>query len=297
MVAGRGAPEPGSLEDLQQRVAETVSRSSRWGPEPDLADPISQPCTQAQLDDPVYELWRTRLREETVHNRKVWEWAWICEMVERHAARRGDAGLDMVGFGVGTEPIVGWLVSRGHSVLATDLPAEELDAARWASTNQHASAIGELDPRRIADPAELQRRVRFRPVDMRAVPADLGRFDAMWSSCAIEHLGSLEAGFDFVRSSLEHCRSGGLALHTTELNVSHEEHTVTEGHTVVYRRRDLERFFGELIDVGHRVEWTFNLGSQPLDRRVDPPPFSDHHLKIPLDGVVTTSFGFAIHVA
>ncbi len=289
---GRRSGESGSLDS---GVAALVDRSSAWGPEPSFATPISQPCTQAQLEDPRYHEWRHRLAEETVYNRKVWEWAWICEMLEREAARH-DGAMQLVGFGVGTEPIVGWLAREGHSVLATDLPHDATETQRWATTNQHAADIDALDPRHIAAPEVLRDRVRFRPVDMRSLPPDLGEFDAMWSSCAIEHLGSLEAGFRFVDASLEHCRPGGLALHTTELNVSDERRTVESGHTVVYRKSDLEDFFGDLEARGHRVERTFHLGGHELDKRVDWPPFSNHHLKMPVEGVVTTSYGIAIRV-
>ena len=38
----------------------------------------------------------------------------------------------------------------------------------------------------------------YREVDMRAIPTDLRGFDFAWSSCALEHLGSLGAGMAFV---------------------------------------------------------------------------------------------------
>lgn len=293
-AAGRRAQsnEVIGTEDLKARVAARIGRSESDGPEPTFTNPISQACTFAQLEHPNYHRWRKRLKEPTVYNRKVWEWAWICEMFEQS----GRADMELVGFGVGTEPIVGWLAGLGHSILATDLPEDDGAAQRWATTNQHAAGIEGLDPRHIASRDVLAQRVRHRPVDMRDVPRDLGTFDGMWSSCAIEHLGDLRAGFDFVLNSLQHCRPGGLALHTTELNVSHYEQTVESGHTVVYRQRDLEEFFDELRALGHRVEATFNLGTHDRDLEIDWPPFSNYHLKIPVDGVVATSFGIAIHV-
>ena len=261
-----------------------------------MASPISQPCTHAQFLEPVYDDWRELFSETSVFNRKVWEWAWICQTLRGHIDA-ADAPLDLAGFGVGTEPIVGWLASLDHQVLATDLPSDDADAARWATTNQHAGASEHLDPRRLATAAQMTANVRFRPVDMRDVPRDLGRFDAIWSSCAIEHLGSLDAGFEFVRRTLEHCKPGAISVHTTELNVSDDHHTVASGHTVVYRRSDLEAFFTELTDAGHRVAWTFNLGDAPEDRHVDTPPFSDHHLKVPVGDVAATSFGLVVEVA
>ena len=41
--------------------------------------------------------------------------------------------------------------------------------------------------------------VSLRHVDMNHVPADLaGRFDIVWSACALEHLGSIANGLRFM---------------------------------------------------------------------------------------------------
>lgn len=285
-----------AIRMLESGVAATV-RASSSDPVPTIARPISQAATWDQVHEPAYAAWIHRFGEEPGANRKVWEWAWICQTLQLHFAGIADDTPTMVaGFGVGTEPIVGWMASEGHRVLATDLPVDDDNAGQWAVTNQLAADQADLDPRGLASPEQMAERVSFRSVDMRDIPADLGQFDALWSSCAIEHLGSLEAGFDFVRATLAHTRPGGISLHTTELNVSHEEHTVESGHTVVYRRSDLEAFFDELRDLGHEVEVTFNLGAAPEDFLVDTPPFGPIHLKMVVEGVVTTSFGFAVKV-
>ena len=49
---------------------------------------------------------------------------------------------------------------------------------------------------------------------MNAVP-DIGRFDLIWSCCALEHLGSPEAGLKFVRHTLGLLEPGGVSVHTT----------------------------------------------------------------------------------
>lgn len=277
-------------------MVDRVASATGHGPAPTIANPISQACTWAQFQEPTYSTWLERFGESASANRKVWEWAWICQSLEQHFGGDGSTPGDVVGFGVGTEPIVGWMAHRGHRVLATDLPACDDNAAHWATTNQLAADVTELDPRGLATADEMAGQVRFRAVDMRNVPDDLGQFDAVWSSCAIEHLGSLEAGFDFVRTTLRHCRPGAISLHTTELNVSHHDHTVDSGHTVVYRQRDLEAFFAEMRAAGHTVHATFNLGDAAEDQLVDWPPFGDVHMKMAVGDVVTTSFGFAVIV-
>ena len=67
---------------------------------------------------------------------------------------------------------------------------------------------------------EFAQRVTFRPVDMNALPADLTGFDFAWSSCALERLGTLEAGMDFVLAQMGCLRPGGVGVHPTEYLVS-----------------------------------------------------------------------------
>ena len=52
----------------------------------------------------------------------------------------------------------------------------------------------DLNDRLLCPPARFDQLVTFRPVDMTAIPDDLAGFDFCWSSCALEHLGSLAAG-------------------------------------------------------------------------------------------------------
>ena len=85
------------------------------------------------------------------------------------------------------------------------------------------------------------RRVRFRPVDMNAIPADLRGFDFTWSSCALERLGTLAAGADFVVAQIGVPRSPAAWPCTppSTWSASNDE-TVEAGGTVFYRRRDIE---------------------------------------------------------
>ena len=54
---------------------------------------------------------------------------------------------------------------------------------------------------------------------MNHLPDDLRGFDFTWSSCALEHLGTLAAGADFVVAQMDCLRPGGVAVHTTEFLV------------------------------------------------------------------------------
>ena len=68
---------------------------------------------------------------------------------------------------------------------------------------------------------------------MNAIPADLGRFDLIWSSCALEHLGSPKAGLEFVVRTLELLKPGGVSVHTTEIELTLRDDTADYGHLAV----------------------------------------------------------------
>jgi len=261
-----------------------------------LADPVSQTCTAAQFDEPAYARWLERLKLPRHRHRKQWEFVYVLQVLERYGALvPGARGL---GFGVGSEPLPALMAAMGCSVTATDLDAGDPRAADWAATDQH----GGLDALRrpeICDAATFAERVAFRAVDMGNVPGDLTGYDFTWSTCALEHLGSIRAGAAFVERSLQCLRPGGLAVHTTELNCSSDADTVTDGGTVLFRRRDLDRLAVELVSHGHGVaQLKYDLGDLPQDGFVDLPPYGrEPHLKLALEGYVTTSFGMVVRRA
>ena len=72
-------------------------------------------------------------------------------------------------------------------------------------------------------------RVQFQPADMRTLEGLTGKYDFVWSSCALEHLGTLQAGIDFVVKSASMLKPGGVAVHTTEFNVGSNTGTIELG--------------------------------------------------------------------
>lgn len=256
-----------------------------------LADPVSQMCTASQFDEPAYARWLERLRQPRHRHRKQWEFVYILQALERYGMLQpGARGL---GFGVGREPLPAVMAAMGVSVVATDLSADDAGAAVWHETGQHGAALDSLRHPEICDDATFAERVSFRPADMNAIPEDLVNFDFAWSSCAYEHLGSIAAGLRFVERSLDCLRPGGVAVHTTELNLTSNDDTIDHAGTVLFRRRDMERLALMLISRGHEVaQIRFDGGSSPLDTHVDVPPYGgDPHLKMALGRYATTSFG------
>lgn len=208
----------------------------------------------------------------------------------------GKRGL---GFAVGREPLTSLFAARGCVIVATDLDATRAMQTGWVETNQHASAISHLNGRGICEPDRFSSKVTFQPADMRAIPSALREFDFLWSSCAMEHLGGLQPGLDFVRQAMSCLAPGGIAVHTTEFNCDSDTETVETGHSVVYRKRDLEALATTLAEDGHLLEpFDFDTGDSDADLLVDDPPYNGKiHLKLRIGRFASTSFGLIVRKA
>lgn len=274
-----------------RRFAERVAGRSG----PSFANLRSQACSKSQIDGARFAAVCDALDQRRLCHRKQWEWCYtVAALEERTMLQPGRRGL---GFGVGTEPLTSYFAARGCDIVATDMPAQNPDHASWADTDQHARTLGQLNQHGLCAPEVLSRRVSFEPVDMTAVPEHLTDFDFVWSCCAMEHLGSLDAGADFVVRSMDCLKPGGVAVHTTEFNVSDGERTVEKGPTVAYRRSDLEELASRLGEQGHHVDLCFELGRTRADLHVDVVPFTNTHLRVMLDEYVITSFGLIVTAA
>lgn len=257
----------------------------------------SQVCRAEDFRSPWLRAWERALRDDPAvpspwlasPHRKLWEWCAIAQALEeRDMLRPGRQGI---GFAVGQEPLTAAFAARGVSVLATDGP----DAGRyWGPSDQHAGSAAAVFRPALIDHARFAERVRFQPVDMRdlaALPA--GRFDFLWSACALEHLGSLAAGLTFVAAAMRLLRPGGVAVHTTEYNISSNDTTVESGDNVIYRRRDLIEFSDLIRFYGAAMlPIDFDAGQDDADLAFDVEPYYTHgrpHVKLLLHGFVSTS--------
>ena len=52
-------------------------------------------------------------------------------------------------------------------------------------------------------------------------------------------------------------------MHTTEYNVSSNEHTLETGGTVLFRRRDVDELERRLRDAGHSIDIDYTEGTTP----------------------------------
>ena len=264
---------------------------------------------QADIESDWAAHWCNALRIPVVFHRKIWEHAYTLQAM--HEAGLLHAGVKALGFGCGQEPIPSYLASLGMSVTATDLFPEQARAAGWVDTGQHAVTIEQAYRPELVEREAFERLVKLRYVDMNAIPDTLNGYDLCWSTCALEHLGSIKNGLDFIENSLRTLRPGGLAVHTSEYNIDPEGATVDNWVTVLFQRRHIEEIASRLAAQGHYVApLNFDLGGQPMDRFVDLPPWHadlpqaiqdwmgpPHHLKLSFEGFVTTCFGIVVRKA
>jgi D-inositol-3-phosphate glycosyltransferase len=232
-------------------------------------------CRQSDLEANYVKPITRRLGEKFHWHRKLWEFVEIAKAFDEHCK----PGSKVLGFAVGREPLASAFARDGAYVTATDQPPE--NAEGWDSTGQYASDLRALNDRRLCRPKLFSRRATFRHVDMREIPEDLrdGSYDFVWSACAFEHLGSIQAGLEFVLSAMECLKPGGIAVHTTEFNLSSNDETLGSGPTVLFRTADLQILADELRARGHEVgELDLKPGTQPRDLDVDenPGPGRDH---------------------
>lgn len=252
-------------------------------------------CTHHQLDSAAFRYWAASIGESWRLHRKLWEFCFILQaLYERNMLQEGKRGL---GFAVGEEPLPAIMAKLGCEILASDLDIRDDRATVWAETAQLASTLEGLNARAICPPDAFQKRVHFRPIDMNKIPNDVRDYDFTWSSCSFEHCGSIGLGKRFLRKQMKCLKPGGIAVHTTEFNLSSIEETIDSGTTVIFRRQDVEAMVRDLQADGHTVETLqLDLGASREDAIIDCYPYSDNmHLKLELfDRYVSTSVALII---
>jgi 2-polyprenyl-3-methyl-5-hydroxy-6-metoxy-1,4-benzoquinol methylase len=224
-------------------------------------------------------------------NRKFWEWCAIAQALDERCMLR--TGIKGLGFAVGQEPLTSHFAGRGCEVLATDLD-EHTSNKEWIASAQHAASKESLFQSLLVNREVFDNRVTFQPADMRSLEGLLGGYDFIWSSCALEHLGTLEAGLDFIVRSAELLSPGGVAVHTTEFNVLSNDSTIEHGENVIYRQRDILMLAENMKSRGlNLVTPNFDVGNDRFDVEFDRAPYMTSgvpHLKLEIDGHVCTSF-------
>jgi hypothetical protein len=252
-------------------------------------------CRQGDFALDAYRYWMAQIRVAPMFHRKLWEYYFISQaLYEAGMLQEGRCGLV---FGAGQERLPALYAAWGCDIVITDQADEAAQRDGWVETGQHSSNLELLNSHGICDSEQFRRRASFKIVDMNAIPESLSDFDFCWSTCSFEHLGSLAHGLDFVENSLNTLVPGGVAVHTTEFNLSSNSDTFESPGLSLYRRSDIERLINRLQAQGHTVSpvnWSSGMGK--LDRYIDLPPFAwrEPHLKLKILQYEITTIGLII---
>ncbi len=287
--------------EFGRQLAETnlQNRAITAAPDTELRSSL---CTQADVESDWFVFWCQEMKSAPVYHRKLWELAYICQAL--WSTRKLATGMSGLGFGCGREVLPSVFAKYGARVLATDLEPSRPEAAQWGATNQLSESVESVRHRKICPDDGLLANIQFRYADMNDIPRDLdGGFDFCWSSCALEHLGSIDKGVRFIEQSLKTLKPGGVAVHTTEFNLQDGD-TIDNWSTVLFQKRHLTELAERLTASGHKVApLDFSPGTQILDGFVDIPPWghdalplaaASAHLKLGNDGLPCTSVGLIV---
>jgi hypothetical protein len=283
----------------------TLPPAAHWQGKPDIPPALptgvvfdkSVICRQEDMDTPHFTYWAQRIGHPATYHRKIWEFVYVCQaLYERGLIKASARGL---GFGVGEEPLTAYFASQGCLITGTDMATDAAVDAGWTTTDQHAAGKEALRQSWLCDDALFNANVEFRTCDMNAISDDLTGYDFCWSACALEHLGSIEQGLAFIERSIDCLKPGGFAVHTTEYNLTSNADTVSEGGTVLFRRRDMEELYWRLAAKGHvMAPLDLEPGDGEIERYIDVAPYRDEpHLRLALWGYACTSFGIIVQKA
>lgn len=289
-------------------------RDGLLGDEPLPAPPRvglkSKLTTQSDMESSWVRYWCNRLRIKPIYHRKIWELCYVAQAVHEYC--NAEANLAGIGFGCGEEPLPSLFASLGHRITVTDLEPEKVQGLGWAETGQHTTGLDKVFFGDIVDKPTFVANVDLQYVDMNHIPDELSnRYDYCWSVCALEHLGSIANGLEFIKNSLKVLKPGGVAVHTTEYNYTNEPETLDHWNTVLFKREHFENLRHELAVKGYDViEFDFDAGNGVLDRFIDIPPYGfgegwlsketwgdanqNAHLKLSVDGFPCTCIGIMI---
>jgi hypothetical protein len=91
-------------------------------------------------------------------------------------------------------------------------------------------------------------------------------------------------------------RPGGVAVHTTEFNVSSATETIDHGSTSYWLQSHVDDLCARLRDLGHVVgPVDYSAGGHALNRHVDQPPYHEEaHLRYQVGPWAMTSVGLVL---
>lgn len=247
-----------------------------------------------------YKKWAPELKQTAkfidnpIHN-KNWQNAAIIQSIFENGFLKKDSKA--IGFGVGNERVPGLLAKYSVSVTATDQDPEVGIAKGW-DNGQLAYNVLSLNKYKICTKAQMEKYITYRQCDMNRIKKEFSnKYDVVWSNCALGHLGNIEKGLEFIEKSLACLVPGGMAVHTTELNIHSNTTTLDNTGTVLFRYRDIEKLFRKLRLNGYVCETlSLDLGSSKFDKDISFEPYpKDNLLKLSVLGHMISQIIIVIH--
>lgn len=130
---------------------------------------------------------------------------------------------------------------------------------------------------------------------MNAIPNSLGKFDFLWSCCAIEHLGSLEHGMIYILDANKCLVPGGIAIHTTELILIME--MTLQSHWVFHCTEKMNSLNQSDVRLNKVILLYHSTGIRVTYQKIyiDLPPYEEKtHLKLMIKNFVLTQYGIIL---
>jgi len=257
---------------------------------------------QSDFSECWFRYWCQQLHLEPIYHRKIWEYAFVLQALFESGKIVPECSG--IGFGCGQEPIASYFASKTLNVLVTDLAPDKSKTLGWLETGQHTSSLDLAFYQDIVSRETFNKRTKLEYVDMNDIPAIYNeQFDFCWSICALEHLGSISKGLDFVINSTKVLKSGGVAIHTTEYNINSGP-TIDNWPTVLFQKEHLDMLSQKLNNYKCRMlKLDYSTGEEFLDKFIDLPPYAwdqimkldkTAHLKLSIDGIPSTCVGIIV---
>jgi hypothetical protein len=270
----------------------------------------SKLSTQNDLEAPWSRYWIHELKTPFRYHRKLWEFCFVLQVLYEH----GMFGKSGIGFACGNEPLASYLIAKGCNITAGDKPFSIDDnyQQKWISSCQYTKSADDLYHKNIVERSIFDNNFTLAYMDMNNLPSEINnKFDFCWSVCAIEHLGSIQLGFEFIKNSLKILRNGGISVHTTEFNLLSDHQTIDNWGTVLFTKDNFLKLEYDISQIGGGLyPFNFDKGDGLFDRYIDMPPYPNQiisginnslpelrlcpHIKLLLDGFPATCAGVII---
>lgn len=227
LAAAGGATEARSTAYRSETIRSAPVPLLRSLEPPSFAQPVSQPYTPQQLNEPAFRARCAGIADLPTDPLERWQTVYGLQALDRYGVLRDGA--------------------RGLLLGRSNRPVEQAMAVAGAACERVALR---LDPPSSGD--ELVPRI-----DAVDLPDDLFAFDFLLTIRAADKLGNERAATRFVERAMECLRPGGVAVHL----IAHHPNPDKLAH-VAFDRNGLERLAFALISNGHQLA-RLKLGATP----------------------------------